>query len=243
MARTHAQRAGRAIGNPEPALRVEDLTPLASVDLQRDGALEGVLLEDAELAGIEAASVRLSEVGLRRVDLSGTRLRGVRLLDVLAAAVNAANGSWQYAQMGRVTFESSTLVGLDLGNGQLDQITFAECKLDLVNLRMSSLKDVAFLSCSLRGTDFYAAKLTSVRFVDCELHETDFSGASLERVDLRTSKLVDIRGTGALHGAIVDTGQLIDLAPSLAGEIGIRVEDELASTDPPAGRPTPNARG
>jgi 5-enolpyruvylshikimate-3-phosphate synthase len=48
---------------------------------------------------------------------------------------------------------------------------------------------------------------------------------TFQPVDLRTSTLVDVRGTGSLRGAIVDASQLIDLAPSLAGELGIRVEN------------------
>ncbi|MGA9876561.1 MAG: pentapeptide repeat-containing protein [Solirubrobacteraceae bacterium] len=224
MARKRTLSAGRAVGN-EQALIVEELTRLSSVDLKRDPALDGVLLEDADLSGIEAASVRLVEVALRRVNLGGTGLRGLHLLDVLATAVDAANGSWPYTQMSRVTFESSTLVGLDLANGQIGATTFSECKLDLANLRLSTVQDVVFLGCSLRGADFYGANLRSVRFEKCDLCEIDFGHATLEMVDLRTSTLTDIRGIGSLKGATVDGSQLIDLALSLAVELGIQVEN------------------
>jgi uncharacterized protein YjbI with pentapeptide repeats len=219
------RNVGSAIGNPEPTLPIEELVRLASVDLEQDGALSGVLLEDAQLAGIEASALRLAEVGLRRVDLSSTRLRGVHMLEVSASAVNGANAVWPYAQMSRVTFTSSTLVGLDLSNGQLARTTFSECKLDLANLRMSSIRDVVFVGCSLRSVDFYAATLSSVRFESCDLHEADFSQATLETVDLRTSTITDVRGVGSLKGATVDSAQLLDLAPSLASELGIHVED------------------
>jgi hypothetical protein len=42
--------------------------------------------------------------------------------------------------------------------------------------------------------------------------------------ELRREGGIDVRGVASLRGAIVDTGQLIDLAPSLAAELGIRVE-------------------
>jgi uncharacterized protein YjbI with pentapeptide repeats len=224
MTRKHTRNVGGAVGN-EQVLFVDELTRVSDIDLQRGTALDGVLLEDADLSGTEAPSVRLAEVALRRVDLSGAELRGLDLLDVLGSAVNAANGSWPYAHMNRVTFEGSTLVGLDLANGQLGATTFSECKLDFANLRMSSIEDVVFMGCSLRGTDFYGAKLRSVRFAQCELCEIDFSQARLEVVDLRTSTLTDIRGVGSLRGAVLDGSQLIDLAPSLAAELGIRVEN------------------
>lgn len=225
MARKQTRLASKAItGNSGQALPVEELIRLSGVALERESELDGVLLEDVELAEVEATSVRLSEVGLRRVNLNETRLRNLRLLDVLATAVEATNASWPYVRMSRVTFQSSALVGLDLNNAQLSGTTFSECKLDLASLRMSSIQDVLFVDCSLRGADFYGAHLRSVRFSKCELHETDFNQASLEMVDLRTSALGDIRGAGSLKGAIVDGSQLIELAPLLAGELGIRVE-------------------
>jgi uncharacterized protein YjbI with pentapeptide repeats len=224
MAGKRTRRAARAAGNSQPLL-IDDLPRVSGADLRREGGLDGALLEDADVSQLQARSLRLAEVGLCRVDMSGSRLRGLSLVDVLASAVNAANGSWPGARMNRVTFQRSTLVGVDLAEGRLSATTFCECKLDFANLRMSSIEDVVFVGCSLRGTDFYGSCLKSVDFAGCELHETDFNGASLESVDLRTSTLVDVRGTGSLRGAIVDASQLIDLAPSLAGELGIRVEN------------------
>ncbi len=223
MSAKHTRRAPAAAGNPEPLL-VGDLASVSSGQLQRERGLDGAVLEDADVSTWEASSVRLAEVALRRVDLSATRLRALSLIDVLASSVNGANGSWLALRTSRVTFERCNLVGLDAGNGELSQTTFRDCKLDLANLRMAMLHDVVFSGCSLRATDFYGTTLRSVSFAGCELHETDFDRASLETVDLRGSSLVNIRGIGSLRGAIVDPGQLIDLAPSLAGELGIRVE-------------------
>ncbi len=224
MARKRTPHAGRGVGNEQP-ISVDGLTRISSVELGRETVLDGVLIENADLSGTQAASVRLAEVALRRVDLGRTELRGMRLIDVLATAVTAANGSWPYAQMNRVTFEGSALVGLDLADAQISAATFSECKLDLANLRMSSIQDVIFLNCSLRGADLYGANLRSVRFERCDLCEVDFSQSTLETVDLRTSTLTEIRGISSLRGAIIDGGQLIDLAPSFASELGIQIEN------------------
>ncbi len=219
----HKRQASKAVGNPE-ALLLEELTKVSELELEPEAAIEEVLLEDADLSGAQALGVRLAEVALRRVDLSETELRSLRLRDVLASTLNAANGTWRYAHIDRVTFEDSTLVGLDLASGELVNSTFLRCKLDLVNLRSSSIKDVVFSGCSLRGTDFYDATLSCVSFEGCELHEPDFSQATLQQVDLRTSSLTDIRGVSSLKGATIDPGQLIDLAQALAYELGIEVE-------------------
>jgi uncharacterized protein YjbI with pentapeptide repeats len=163
---------------------------------------------------------RVSAAQLRRED----GLDGALLEDADVSQWQAS--SPRLAEMGlrRVDLSASRLRGLSLVD-VLSAATFCACKLDLANLRMSSIEDVAFVGCSLRGTDFYGASLESVRFAGCELHETDFTHASLAKADLRGSTLCDVRGTASLRGAIVEASQLIDLAPSLAAELGIRVED------------------
>jgi uncharacterized protein YjbI with pentapeptide repeats len=224
MVRKRTRQVSEVAGNAE-SLLLDELTPVSTVELKPGIEVDGVLFEDADLSGVEAASVRLAEVALRGVDLSGTELLGLRLVDVLATAVSAANGSWRHVHMSRVTFDSSTLVGLDLAESQLGATTFSECKLDLANLRMSTIENVVFLGCSLRETDFHGAKLRSVRFAKCDLQEADFSQATLEMVDLRTSAVANIRGVGSMRGAIVDGSQLIDLAPLLATDLGILVQN------------------
>lgn len=216
-----------AVGNTGHRLAVEELAIGSRSDLERDGALDGALLEDDNLSGSQLRSVQLAEVALRRVDLRGAELSGAHLRDVHASALNGANGRWRHAKLARVTVENSTLVGLDLSTASLASTTFENCKLDLANLRQSSIKDTLFSGCSLRGADFQGAKLASVRFEGCELEDCDFSQAQLASVDLRTSTIATIHGAGSLSGALIDNRQLIELAPSLAAELGIVVEDEL----------------
>ncbi len=55
--------------------------------------------------------------------------------------------------------------------------------------------------------------------------EADFSKALLTRVDLRGSELALAGSVLGLRGAIVDPLQLMDLARTLAQELGIAVED------------------
>ncbi|MDX2827268.1 pentapeptide repeat-containing protein, partial [Streptomyces ipomoeae] len=53
----------------------------------------------------------------------------------------------------------------------------------------------------------------------------DLRGVTLRDVDLREAAVVEIaRGVERLSGAVISAAQLMDLAPVLAGEMGIRVE-------------------
>ncbi len=61
--------------------------------------------------------------------------------------------------------------------------------------------------------------------MDCALKGADFGKATLKDVDLRGAAPLEIaRGLERLSGAVISTGQLLDLAPALAAAVGIRVE-------------------
>jgi uncharacterized protein YjbI with pentapeptide repeats len=65
-----------------------------------------------------------------------------------------------------------------------------------------------------------------VEFVDCALKSADFTAATLTDADLRGATELGIAGgLDRLSGAVISTAQLLDLAPVLAAELGIRVED------------------
>jgi uncharacterized protein YjbI with pentapeptide repeats len=104
-------------------------------------------------------------------------------------------------------------------------VRFAGCKLDYVNFRFATVEYVSFEDCVLSHADFQGARLDSVRFDGCQLAETDFTKATLSRVDLRGSDLAALAGSLLVfRGATVDSLQLMDLAPRLAAELGIQVE-------------------
>jgi uncharacterized protein YjbI with pentapeptide repeats len=224
MPRKLSPKTSKALGNAESALVLDELESITVLDLQADTTVEGVLLEGTELASIEAPSVRITDAALRRVNLSGSTLRRVRVHDVLAETVNIANGSWRYSHVNNTTFTDCAMVGLDVSGSDVGASTFSTCRMDLANLRMSTFNDVIFSNCSLREVDFYESQLRRVRFDGCELQDADFNQAKLESVDFRGSSVANLQGIGSLKGAIIDGSQLIDLAPALASELGIRVE-------------------
>ncbi|EFG65086.1 conserved hypothetical protein, partial [Streptomyces sp. SPB074] len=99
-------------------------------------------------------------------------------------------------------------------------------KLDYLNLRGAKLKDVVFEACVLVEPDFAGAGLERVAFVDCVVKGADFHKVTLKDVDLRQAAELGVAaGIGGLRGAAISPDQLIDLAPALAAELGMRVLD------------------
>ncbi len=95
--------------------------------------------------------------------------------------------------------------------------------LDAVNLRGAVLEDVTFEDCVLRDVDLGGARLSRVRFAGCRIERLDLSSATLSRVDLRGAQFTLARGYDRLGGAILDIGQVLELAPALAAQLGIDV--------------------
>jgi uncharacterized protein YjbI with pentapeptide repeats len=199
-------KAPETIGaTEEPDLASDDPVELDAVALTAERELEGVALAPTAL--------------------DDTDLRGLRIVDVSAEQLSVASGDWRSSSLLRVELREARLTGLDLGEARLREVRFRGCKLDYVNFRHAEIEYVSFEDCVLAQADFQGAHLTSVRFEGCQLAAADFTKATLSRVDLRGSELAGLGGSLlGLRGAVVDSLQLIDLAPQLAAELGIAVE-------------------
>lgn len=161
------------------------------------------LFTGVTLAGGTWAHATLEDVGFQeprflRPDLSRSRWRGVEVRGGIASGVQ-----WHDADIRRAVFR--------------------EVKLDLVNFRAATLVDVVFRDCLIRETDFAGAAMTRVSFPGCVFERVDFHAVKLADVDLRGARLHFARGLGSLRGAVIDPVQLIDLAPALAGHLGLSV--------------------
>jgi len=178
---------------------------------------------DASIIKVNAPSIhdsRLEKVTFVKSRMHGSDFLNLKLTKCDLIAADLSRASWH-----RIAINQSRASGAQLQNSTLRDITFNDCKLDLVNFRMSKIKNVIFKDCNLGEADFYEAKLSNVSFENCKLDKTSFSSVSLKNVDFRTSNLNEIEGLDSLSGAIIDSTQLISLAPRLASVIGIEVKD------------------
>jgi uncharacterized protein YjbI with pentapeptide repeats len=187
---------------------------------------DGVRFADLDLGEQAAPDARLIGCALARCALDGCGLQGSSFVEVTIDGLRSAAADLADAQWTDVAVADSRLAGTELRGAVLKRVVFRDCKLDAVNFRTASLLDVTFERCVLDEPDFGSATLRRVRFDACRLLAAGLSGAKLEDVDLRGSELGIDRGHGSLGGAIVDTNQLVALAPALARHLGITVLDQ-----------------
>jgi uncharacterized protein YjbI with pentapeptide repeats len=194
------------------ALRAEsDYEAVAFTDLQ----LTGEVAEDVRCFGCAFSHCTLTDCSLPRA-----MFRDVTFEQLRAVGVDLAESAWL-----DVTVSDSLLAGTVLFDAEPRRVTFRDCKLDAVNLRGAQLTEVRFERCVLQDVDFTGATLRHTSFSRCQLLAADFSRATLDEVDLRGSELAIERGYEALGGAIVDSAQVVALAPALARHLGIEVRD------------------
>jgi uncharacterized protein YjbI with pentapeptide repeats len=219
-----AARAG-VKGARRPELRLPPLRPWAGGGLEPDGDYDGLEFREADLAGHDGVGARFMDCALTGCVVDETALGRARVLDSVLTGLRGVGTHLAESTFRDVELVDARLGGTQLHGAVLERVVVRGGKLDYLNLREARLRDVVFDSCVLVEPDFAGASLERVEFVDCALKGADFGGAALADVDLRGAVPLEIvRGLDRLSGAVISTGQLLDLAPFLAAELGIRVE-------------------
>ena len=96
-------------------------------------------------------------------------------------------------------------------------------KVDYLDLSGAKLSGVVFEACTIGELELAEADLRRVRFEASSIDILDAASARFTDVDLSGAKLRTIGGVASLKGATISTEQLIDVAPLLAGHLGIVV--------------------
>ncbi|MFI5686735.1 pentapeptide repeat-containing protein [Streptomyces sp. NPDC051636] len=222
--------AVRAARRPE--LRLPPLEPWGGGELEPDGDYDGVEFRDADLTGQDGAGARFMDCALTGCALDETRLHHARVLDTVLSGIRGVGTDLGESTLRDVELLDARLGGTQLHGAVLERVLIRGGKIDYLNLRKAGLTDVVFENCVLVEPDFGDARLERVEFTDCVVKAADFNGVTLTDVDLRGVASLEIaRGVGRLAGAVISPGQLVDLAPVLAGELGIRVEASSPSGD------------
>lgn len=192
--------------------------------LQTDADLDGEVLT-GDLSGQSAANARFLECTFQRCDLTELKAPRARFSDtglyaVHGAGVDLAESSWLDCVV-----KGARLGAVQLFGAELRRVRFEGCKIEFLNLRDARLADCAFVDCQLVEPDFAQATLERVDFAGSRLVAPEFGRATMKDVDLSGAELSGPKGLAGLKGATVSPVQLIDLAPALADELGIRVAD------------------
>lgn len=207
-----------------PEVRLPPLEPFAGGALEPDGDYDGLDFRDLSLAGQDGGGARFMDCALTMCALDETDLHRARFLDSVLTAPRGVGTNLADATLRDTLVVDARLGGVQLHGAVLERVVIRGGKIDYLNLRSARLKDVVFESCVLVEPDFGGARLERVEFHDCALKQADLTSATLKDVDLRGATELDIaRGVDRLSGAVIDMGQLMDLAPVLAAELGVRV--------------------
>ncbi|GHJ34512.1 pentapeptide repeat-containing protein [Streptomyces sp. TS71-3] len=207
-----------------PELRLPPLTAWPGGPLEPDGDYDSVRFEALDLSGQDAGGARFMDCALGDCALDELRLTRARLLDSVLAAPRGVGAELVEATLRDVEVTDARLGGTQLHGAVLERVVIRGGKIDYPNFRAARLKDVVFEGCVLVEPDFAGARLERVEFPDSTLRGADFSNAVLTDVDLRGTAVLDItRGVDRLSGAVITPTQLLDLAPVLAAQMGVRV--------------------
>lgn len=208
-----------------PEVRLPVLEAFAGGGLEPDGDYDGLEFREEDFGGQDGGGARFMDCAVTGCALDETRLRRARFLDSVLTGVRGVGTDLGEATLRDVELVDARLGGVQLYGAVMERVLVRGGKIDYLNLREARLKDVVFEDCVLVEPDFGGARLERVAFVGCALKGADLSGVRLVDVDLRGAAAVEIsRGVDRLSGAVISAGQLMELAPVLAGEMGIRVE-------------------
>ena len=207
-----------------PELRLPPPSPWPGAELEPDGDYDGLEFRDADLSGHDGAGARFMDCALTGCALDETALGRARFLDTVLTGVRGVGTNLAESTFRDVEVLDPRLGGTQLHGAVLERVVIRGGKIDYLNLREARLKDVVFDNCVLVEPDFAGAHLERVEFTDSALRGADFGGTTLKDVDLRGASPLDItRGLDRLRGSAITPAQLLDLAPALAAELGIKV--------------------
>jgi uncharacterized protein YjbI with pentapeptide repeats len=226
--------AGRAGGSVvkaarRPEVRLPELGAYGGGELEPEGDYDGLEFLEVDFVGQDGGGARFMDCALTGCALDETRLHHARVLDCVLTGIRGVGTDLAESTLRDVELIDARLGGVQLHGSVLERVLVRGGKIDYLNLRNAHLKDVVFEGCVLVEPDFGGARLERVEFADCVLKGADLTKATLTDVDLRGAAQLDIvRGVDRLTGAVITTSQLLDLAPVLAAEMGLRVDGGTA---------------
>lgn len=205
--------------------------PVQLDELSAPSLHDDKLFEDQRIMVLDAIGARVTNASfdecelvkplLSQARLEKLQLRDVRIIGGDCTATNASDGGSL-----RVTFDDVRMTGFDASRSTYKEVCFKNCKLDMANFRFAKLKNVLFEDCNLTDCDFQSAQLANVTFRNCTLQKVLLSNAVCKQVDMRTSQINNLIGWRSASGVVIDSAQLVQIAPELAQELKITVADD-----------------
>ena len=193
--------------------------------LVADATLDDLVFTDLDLpmlplGGASVDGCRFEGVAAREADWRSTRLRETAFDRLDVPVLRAARGVWR-----DVHVSGARLGSVEAYEADWQSVHFVGCKLGFVNLRGAGLLDVAFTDCVVEELDLLQTTARRVALRGTRLSRLNLHDARLEHVDLRGADLEELDGLDGLRGVTISPHQLDLLAPLLAREKGLKVEE------------------
>jgi len=200
--------------------------------IEPDEHYDTVLFEGLAFDGAEAGDCLFTECAFAAATFTGGSYRRSRFGDVWLHGVRVVGTDLAETRWLDTAVISAAFAGVEAFSTQWRRVVFEGCKLDSVNFRASEFTDVAFEDCVLRDVDWTGSKLTGVRFPGSALQRVRFGKTTMDRADFRGATRLDFAdGYESLRGAVIDSGQVVAMAPMLAAALGVTVEDDVSGND------------
>ncbi len=209
---------------PRPPASLE-LATAEEHRLEPESTFRRLAFVDLDLSGQAADGVEFAQCRFKGADLSGVQLDGAAFTDCLFDSTNLANLRAEKSSMIRTRLSTLRMTGMHWINGVLRDVTVSECRLDLSSFRFTNFTGAAFDGCNLTRADFQNADLTGVRFTDCDLTGAQFSQATMNGTRFANCLLAGVGGVTSMAGAVIAHQDLAALSYTLAGALGIHIED------------------
>jgi uncharacterized protein YjbI with pentapeptide repeats len=194
-------------------------------DLENDGAYRAMHFKSLDLSSRRARTADFE--GCRFVDtaFAGTEMHRAELTDVELDRCDLSNMRVRSSSAHRAVVSASRLTGAAWSECAFHDVVFDTCRADLAGFRFSAFRTVVFRDCTLLEANFQDADLRGARFERCDLTGAQFSNATMDGTRFADCTLAGIAGVTSLRGAIIRSRDAWGLVHSLAGAMGITIED------------------
>jgi uncharacterized protein YjbI with pentapeptide repeats len=206
------------------APRILPQLSLGSLESLMEGELDEVHLFDVDATKLNSPALVIDGSVVEKTHFLQAQLLRLGAKDMRVKQSDFSSAALTDANINRAEFITCRMTGVDLSKATLHDVVFKGCKLDLANFRFTDLRRVHFIDCTLVETDFLGASLSDVVFQSCVLEKVNFNQIHCKQLDLRSSQLTEVSGWGSMKGAIIDSTQLVEIAPYLAYEAGLIIK-------------------
>jgi uncharacterized protein YjbI with pentapeptide repeats len=173
------------------------------------------------------AKMEIRDEALSDLTCSGTSLSMLNLASCVVKTSDFSNANPTGASFFQTNISSCNFLGAQMTYCSLKMLTFSGCKFELTNFMYSKLSNVTFVQCDFREVDFRQCEFDTVTFQDCTLDAVNLTSVKTKgKINVSSSTIFSMQGLSTLKGIVISEGQLYVVAPLLALELGITIQQD-----------------